>query len=29
MTVHPSIILDHLGLPHAAAALEVWVGRAA
>jgi DNA replication protein DnaC len=29
MTVHPSILLDHLGLPHAAAVLEMWLARAA
>ena len=29
MTVHPSILLDHLGLPHASAALEQWLERAA
>ena len=29
MTVHPSILLDHRGLPHAAAALELWLARAA
>ncbi len=28
MPVHPSILLDHLGLPHAAAALELWLARA-
>ena len=29
MTVHPTILLDHLGLPHAAAALDPWLERAA
>ncbi len=29
MTVHPSILLEHLGLPHAAAALDPWLARAA
>lgn len=29
MTVHPSILLDHLGLPHASAALTQWLERAA
>ena len=29
MSVHPSILLDHLGLPHAAAVLESWLARAA
>ncbi len=29
MTVHPSILLDHLGLPHAALALTTWLERAA
>ena len=29
MSVHPSILLDHLGLPHAAAGLELWLARAA
>ena len=29
MSVHPSILLDHLGLPHAAAAVDGWLDRAA
>ncbi len=29
MTVHPTILLDHLGLPHAAAVLDQWLARAA
>lgn len=29
MSVHPSILLDHLGLPHAAAATQAWLDRAA
>src|ERR687885_2028665 len=29
MTVHPTILLEHLGLPHAAAVLEMWLARAA
>ena len=29
MTVHPSILLEHLGLPHAAVALDPWLARAA
>ena len=29
MSVHPSILLEHLGLPHAAAVLEMWLARAA
>ena len=29
MTVHPSILLEHLGLPHAATALDPWLARAA
>src|SRR5262245_33890629 len=29
MSVHPSILLEHLGLPHAAAATQPWLDRAA
>jgi DNA replication protein DnaC len=29
MTIHPSILLEHLGLPHAAAHLTPWLERAA
>ncbi len=29
MTVHPPILLEHLGLPHAAAVLDMWLARAA
>ena len=29
MSVHPSVLLEHLGLPHAAAVLDMWVARAA
>ncbi len=29
MTVHPSILLEHLGLPHASATLSQWLERAA
>ncbi|HEV2121805.1 MAG TPA: IS21-like element helper ATPase IstB [Chloroflexota bacterium] len=29
MTVHPTILLEHLGLPHAAAVLDMWLARAA
>ncbi len=29
MTVHPTILLEHLGLPHAAAVLDQWLARAA
>ena len=29
MSVHPSILWDHLGLPHAAAVLDSWLARAA
>ncbi len=29
MTVHPTILVDHLGLPHAAAVLDLWLARAA
>lgn len=29
MTVHPSILLEHLGLPYAATNLELWLERAA
>ena len=29
MSVHPTILLEHLGLPHAAAVLDLWLARAA
>ncbi len=29
MSVHPSILLEHLGLPHAAAVTQTWLDRAA
>src|SRR5919199_1046859 len=29
MSVHPAILLDHLGLPHAATVLDQWLARAA
>jgi hypothetical protein len=29
MGVHPGVLLDHLGLPHAAAAVDGWLDRAA